>query len=211
MVDVSFIRHNYAAMADGQLIALAKKDGNELTREAFTVLKEEFVKRNLDLTIITAAENARKLKLGADIVKMRGGRGNDIIKQLWDYAFIEKKNNKTLQEIYDGLLERGADENLALTIAEGIETKAADLVTSSRHKIETGAVSFAVGAAVTIFTFVNAANGGVYIIAYGGIVFGIARFASGIIGIGSYKKILQNCINERELAEAAQQTDNDEY
>ena len=59
MIDKAIIRDNYARMPDGQLIAIAKEDGHDLTPEAFQILKEEFRKRNLDDGYIASAEQTK--------------------------------------------------------------------------------------------------------------------------------------------------------
>ncbi|HWB26348.1 MAG TPA: hypothetical protein VG738_12750 [Chitinophagaceae bacterium] len=200
------MQETYEAMADGQLAELAEKEGAGLTPASFDILKQEFEKRGLNAGIIQAAEQKRQLKKNTDNIKIREGRGATILEESWQYALVEMKHGKTYEEIYADLLANGLEAQTALDITEGLEIKADKLVTQSKNQVTQGILSLSAGLSITIITFLNAINGGVYIVAVGSIFFGGIRLVNGLVGLGSYKKILKNCIDQRLRLEAAQTT-----
>jgi len=95
------------------------------------------------------------------------------------------------------------EEQLALQITEGLEVKADKLVKQSSRKIRIGGLFFFVGLAVTFITLASPFNGR-YIVMYGFILFGGIAFFSGLSNYGTQKKVLKNCIKQRELLEKKQ-------
>lgn len=51
---------------------------------------------------------------------------------------------------------------------------------SGRRSIRSGAVSLVIGVVITVFTYAAAAGGGVYIVAWGPMVYGLYRIVSGL-------------------------------
>ncbi|HVX52822.1 MAG TPA: hypothetical protein VHB48_21865 [Chitinophagaceae bacterium] len=202
--DAAFIRHTYSEMNEEQLSALAKKEGAALTPEAFAILKETFVTRNFNLAAITAAEQKRKVAEYSNMAKVRAGRGEKIIQALWHDALFDMKAGKTYQEVLDGMLAKGINEETALSITEGLEIKALELLEKCRKKITTGAVALVCGTAITVYTIFNPVLG-FSIVAYGSIMYGGAAFINGLVGLGSYKKILHNCVQQRLKLEKEQE------
>jgi len=209
MIDESFIRHSYAVLTDQQLIALVKKDGNGLTKQALEILREEFIKRNLNPAVVEAIEQNKQFKQKQVAERIRSGQADDAVKMLWHNALFEMKNGKTYNEIFESLLKEEVDEQLALEITEGLEIRADSLVKKDRKKIATGGAVFIIGLSITLISLANPVSG-MSIIAYGAILSGLAAFASGFTGIGSHKKILANCIKQRQAMKAAEKLTADE-
>lgn len=201
MQDIALIKDRYAAMHDGQLEDIAKKEADKLTPEAFRLLKAAFVQRNLDMVLIAAAEEKRATNQAATAEKIKDGRGAGIVKEYWNDALAEMKQGSTYQQIFDGLLDQGVEEELALTITEGLEIEADKRLQQQKKNIATGALSFFIAIGITLLSL-RTPVGGYVVVAYGGVIFGGARLAGGLVGVGSYNKILSNCIKQRELLAA---------
>lgn len=65
-----------------------------------------------------------------------------------------------------------------------------------------GGITFVIGLVITIWTYASALNGGVYVVAWGAIIFGAIRFFRGMSNIGKYKTVIANIQAESNSAEA---------
>jgi hypothetical protein len=59
-IDIKFVRENYGKMSDEELSRIAIQDAHGLTPEAQEVIKEEIVKRNLDIGLVAEVEAQNK-------------------------------------------------------------------------------------------------------------------------------------------------------
>ncbi len=59
-IDIKYVRETYERMADNELIRIATRDAEGLTPEAQQVIKEEIIRRKLDINIMKAVEAQNK-------------------------------------------------------------------------------------------------------------------------------------------------------
>jgi hypothetical protein len=200
MINKAIIRENYSKMHDGQLIAIAKEDGHDLTAEAFQVLKEEFRKRNLDHSYIESAEQTKISIHQEKIQKVKDSVADDFLKTIWKYVLDEKESGTPDNEILSGLQERGLDEPHSLLILSGVKDKLKELIDQSDTKMLVGGLSFIIGTFVTLVTYTSVMEtGGYYYVAWGAIVFGAIRFFSGLSEKGKFKRLAENIEKNESL------------
>lgn len=193
MIDEKIIRENYSSMMDSQLISIAKNDGHQLTPKAFEILKQEFQKRNLAIIHIDAAIETKEIIHQEQIQKVKESIAEDYTKAIWKYVLEEKENGTDDNKIIAGLQERGLDHEHAAMMLSGIKTKLAEMIDSQDTKMLAGGFAFVLGLFGTLWTFSNAKlSGGYYIVAWGALIFGPARFYSGLTEKNKYKRILSS-------------------
>jgi len=110
---------------------------------------------------------------------------------VYHYAAVLLRDGTPGPEIERLLREKGLDAEAAATVvrnlgafgpglvAAGLKEGSASKGTGLKHMI-CGGLIFAAGVGVTVFTYEAAAPGGVYIIATGAIVGGLAEFLRGL-------------------------------
>jgi hypothetical protein len=98
------------------------------------------------------------------------------------------RNEETLEAIQIGLVQNGMDETLAkgvlAKIADGLwreEKKAWD------RKLKSGGILFGVGAVITLGSYVIASGEGIYLLAWGPIIFGLIRCVEASSKSGEYR------------------------
>ena len=198
MIDKSIIKENYSRMTDGQLIHFAETEGQDLTGEALDTLHEEFYNRNLDTSIFGIVEENKITQKKRNIEKAQESGSNEFINSIWTYAFDEKKNGKSDNEIQKGIMENGLDEEHSILIIKSLESKAKEILDAHDTNMIVGGLICTVGIAITLWTYSAAATGGgSYIVAWGAILFGAIRFFRGLSNKGKYKTILTNIQSER--------------
>ncbi len=108
MSAIDLVKHQYASMTDGQLVYLAK-GSDDLTYEAFLILKKEFRKRNLDKEIIKKAEENR-VQLKKDKIKsyLEKELLNNV-SQILRTVINGKLSSTPNAEIQEQLMELGLD------------------------------------------------------------------------------------------------------
>ncbi|UAY52346.1 hypothetical protein [Ferruginibacter albus] len=191
MIDILSVKETYSKMLDTQLINLAVEDGHTLPPQALLALKEEFAKRNLDQAYIESAEQTKQEIHQRKIEDLKVSSEDDFNKLIWSFIFEEKEKGTSDDEILKGLLERGLDEEqgkkLLLTTSDKLKTIVDDYDT----KMLAGGLSFLLGVFITLVTYTHArASGGIYIIAWGAILFGAIKFSSGLSAKRKNKKLL---------------------
>lgn len=196
MINIALVKQQYANMTDAQLTQLAKTEWLQLVKEARMALKEEFLKRNLDIAAIDIAEEAQKDQQQNNLQKIKQGEGDALLKEHVNYALFSKRDGLSNDAIYTGLLENGLDDLRAKDIVLGIETSAQALYDYWDSQMIRGGLFFIGGFAVTVVTYTNAMNGGTYIVAWGTIIFGGIRFFRGLAEKRGYRKILNICAAE---------------
>jgi len=191
MMDLNLVRDNYASMSNNELIELAKKDGASLSKEAFTILKEEFSKRKLDTSSFLRIEQTRLITNQNKIKQEEELNKEKFEKSIWLLVFDEKKKGKSNEEIIVDLLDTGLSNYQATIIVENMEIAAMALLDKSENQMLKSGIFFIIGLIVTIFTYTSALNGGTYIIAYGAIIFGGYRCIEGMIDKKKYHSVLK--------------------
>jgi hypothetical protein len=192
MIDNGIIKEHYSQMTDEQLLNLVKTEGEELTPEALSVLHEEFINRNLDLSAFAILDDNKNSQRKLNIEKAQEAASGEFINALWNYAFDEKRNGTSNEEIKQGLIEKGLDEQTSSLIINSLESKAKEILDAHDTDMLRGALTCAAGLIITIWTYNSALNGGTYIVAWGAIIFGAIRFFRGVTNTAKYKTIIAN-------------------
>lgn len=199
MIDIEFVKYNYARMSNDQLINLAITEGHELAPEALSILHDEFLERKLDTTVFQKVDENKILKQKREIEKIHAGTEEDYMQAIWKFAFDAKRDGKSNEEIKKGLMDRGLEEQDSVLIINSIENKATEIYDKYNTEVFRGGLAFIVGLIITIWTYSSAANGGTYVIAWGAIIFGAYRFIEGISNKGKYEAIIENIKNEPKV------------
>ncbi|MEP7318813.1 MAG: hypothetical protein ABI921_08720 [Panacibacter sp.] len=178
-------------MSNNEIIELAKKDGDSLSMEAFSILKQEFIRRKLDMSTFSRVEQNRLITNKYKIKQEEETNKEEFTKSIWILVFDEKKSGKSNEDIIAGLIDRGFSEHQASNIMDNMETAAKSLSDISENQMLKNGIFFIIGLIVTIITYTNALSGGTYIIAYGAIIFGGYRFIEGVINKKKYQSVLK--------------------
>jgi hypothetical protein len=207
MVDISQVKEHYSRKSDQELIHLAQTDGHELTPDALQALKEEFNKRKLDSQVFDDIENVKSDAAKNKIELANQNASDQSLLSLWQYAFDEKKQARSNQEIENELKHRGLVDADARMIVDSLESKAREGLAASNNNMLLGGIICVAGLAVTFWTYSSAANGGSYVIAWGAILFGAIRFFRGLAGREKFETVLNNILEEQdaEIVEEAEQ------
>ena len=191
MIDSAIIRENYSNMADGQLIAIAVHEAQDLTPAAFEILKDEFRKRKLDNSYIETAEQTKISIHEEKIQKVKDSVADDFLQSIWKYVLEEKENGTPDKEVLSGLEERGLDEPHSLLMLSSLPDKLKEMIDRMDTKMWVGGASFIIGTLVTVYTYNSAqSNGGYFYVAWGAIIFGVIRFFTGLSEKVKYKRLL---------------------
>ena len=192
MNNATIISNNYSRMTDNELLELAKTSGQEITNEALSILHDEFLKRKLDTTVFGDIEDVKKTQKEKLLNDARVSASNEFHDSLWTYAFNEKFEGISNEEIYRGLLDHGLDEEHATNMMQILEYKALENLKAHTTDMQTGGATCLVGLVITFLTYSAAIDGGVYVIAWGAIIFGAIRFINASSRKEKFKRIVAN-------------------
>lgn len=107
---------------------------------------------------------------------------DEIVDAIYAFAREQLEQNVPNGTIQSLLVDRGLDQDLAaMVIANLIQSESAAYSTAGKQNMIFGALWFFGGVAVTVFTKMGAGAGGVYIVAWGAIVFGAVQFIRGAV------------------------------
>ena len=191
MIDASVIKDYYKNLSDSQLISLARNEGHQITADAFHILRDEFIKRDLDFSAI---ENAQEKKVEIineherQIIETASAQYMNSITRL---AIAEKELNKSDDEIIVILIGKGLDLETAKQVLEGLDNKVQEFLDELNGQMLLGIGFFTGGLFITFVTYSYAANGGTYVIAWGAIIFGAIRFFRALSKKGYYNRVKQ--------------------
>ncbi len=201
MRDNELIKAHYENLADGQIIALAEKDGHALMPEAFQILKDEFKKRNLDESALNTAIK-KKAQIYDEQMLVAIDKNSEAYQQtLVTYMFTETENESSDADIKKGLIKKGLDETSAEEMMQSREELLKKMIDEHDTQMLTGAAVCVIGSIITIWTFTKAdAEGGMYVVAWGAIIFGAIRFLKGFGEKRKFKRILEIAqLNKEEV------------
>jgi hypothetical protein len=199
MIDTALVRENYAQMSDEQLIHLAKTEGDTLTQEALSILRHEFMHRRLDMSIFETIVERNASLQNTRVEEARLNISGEFTKPLWSYAFEQKKEGATDDEICKGLIENGLDEAHAVLMIKALESKAKENIERYHSRMFLAAIIFIAGCTITLLSFTSAKNGDAYFVAWGAIIFGAIRFVNAANNKEKFKTILENIRSERSF------------
>ena len=135
MIDKSSIRAEYQKMSNEQLMAFAMQDGDQLTPDGIKLLTDEFNTRHLDTNIISAIKDGTLSDFKAKVKDSE----NAVIQQLnmtyMSTALMDKRDNKSDDEIKQILIELGMHEDNASLIISQLATQAHRLYQKANQKI----------------------------------------------------------------------------
>jgi hypothetical protein len=123
MIDIELIRRKYAAMSDEELILLASAEDFHFSEEAYPVFKDEFLRRNLDISILEDLENKIAIQRNRSAQVLQNSIAQEYTHSVWTYAIKAKLKSKTNYEIYNGLLKRGVEPQSAFYITNSLRWK----------------------------------------------------------------------------------------
>ena len=154
MIDIELIRRKYAAMSDEELILLASAEGFHFSEEAYPVFKDEFLKRNLDLTILEDLENKISIQRNRSAQVLQKSIAQEYTNSVWTYAIKAKLKGKTNYEIYNGLLKRGVEPQSAFYITNSLPWKLEEMKDYCYNSIFKGLLVAGIGLLLIVLPFV---------------------------------------------------------
>ncbi|HEV2120907.1 MAG TPA: hypothetical protein VGS11_12495 [Candidatus Bathyarchaeia archaeon] len=105
-------------------------------------------------------------------------------RQLFQFVFGQLSLGKKDAEIVNALVAKGVQADKAQTIVQTARVQRKTAIRSrGKRRIKIGLIAFAIGALITVGTFLAAASsvtGGVYVVSFGPILFGLYYLALGI-------------------------------
>jgi hypothetical protein len=180
MSNTELIKIHYEKLLDSQIIEIAQKDGHALMPEAFQILKDEFKKRNLDESALTAAIEKKAQKYNEQMFVATERNADAYQKSLLNYMLTETENESSDVAIKHGLMKKGLDETSAQEMMESREEVLKKMIDEHDTQMLTGGAVCVIGSIITIWTFTKAnEGGGMYVVAWGAIIFGAIRFLKG--------------------------------
>jgi len=191
MIDIAIIKENYSRMADEELICLSQQDGKDLSSEAISALYQEFLKRKLDTTIFSSLRAYKAEEHQRHLQNIQESKAQEFTSSIWTYCFEAKAEGKTNDEIFQGLINLGLDDEQSSFVINSLEERAIEYEKAYDNEMLTGGAICAIGIILTVITYSSALNGGTYVIAWGAIIFGAIRFLKGINNKGKFSKILR--------------------
>lgn len=157
MLDI--VQQQYEKMGDTELQLFARNEAHSLTIQSFHLLKAEFEKRNLDISIINevAIDNA------LDSFQRQRTHHQQLANELaanWEqYALEEKANGETNYTIYNALLDKGADPKTAFSIVQNMALQAKVLRNDAEDEIIFRTVMIVISVLLMIAAFSGVFSG----------------------------------------------------
>lgn len=183
MIDINIIREKYVSLTDEQLIHLAAKDSNGLTDEAIAILKQEFVSRNLDMDVFipVVKEEADEEEREPIAGFYNPATGAEDVLLGRNYLAIKNPAQ-----------EMQLAEHKEKFMADLTEEQLLTLIKKCNSSMLKNTIIFTIGFAVTMITYLPAAeNGGSFIVAWGAIAIGGFGFISAWWAKNKYQSALK--------------------
>ena len=164
MIDLDLIRDNYASMSDEQLIFLAKNEIDGLTDEALVLLKQEFLKRNVDIDVFINVEKEQSIEEDREPIEgafnPHGNADNAMFGLSYQDMMYPPGKAKELNENKEAFLEKLTEQDIR------------SLIKKCDSAMIRNVIIFSVGIAITLITLMSSIDGGTYVVAWGAILFG---------------------------------------
>lgn len=192
MIELNIVKEQYARMTDRELQLFAVNEADKLTLQSFHLLKAEFEKRNLDLSVIESAEIDKSLANLDRQTVFEKKATLEFTNSIWTFALDQKEAGKTNFEIYHLLLNKGVDQQYAFMLTQSLDTKSKELKENYTNEMIAGWIILCVGLLAVYLAFNGTLSGmfglyGFLITAGGG--FKIYKSA---LKKEKYQKITQN-------------------
>lgn len=196
-MDIDYIKESYAKMPDEELIGLVKHEAASLTPEARAALQAELAKRNYGASFEEALITDQQNKLLRDEAKERKKAEDEFLDTVLPYVFNAKYNKVNNEAVKKGLMEQGITEEQAGFTLEKMEEQAQTHLRATERNMMIGLLLCVGGTAITYFTYQAASGGGVYVVTWGAILFGLLRFFQNLGLHYKFKKILDHIRNKQ--------------
>jgi hypothetical protein len=186
MKDIESIKAYYSTLTNGQLLLLAKNERKHLTLAAIEAIDTELKNRALpEKTTPEVPFDHLEQKVIDHIV-------DTMPKDSYQFVVTSVLNKSDNHFILGGLLERGMDELLAMTLINNLGIHFKEKISKYETGISTGLLAFVSGIAIKSLPSSNGSN--LVMTTLGNIFFigGIARMAHCFSGKRKYKKLLEN-------------------
>ena len=195
MVEDSVIKLHYAAMTEGELMNFATEEGSRLTKEAFSILKKEFINRKMNTYILEAIQDGTLTEHKQSIDNIEKIEFKEFSTTVLSYALNEKRDGKTNDEIVSGLIETGLSENNALILIAQLDRHAHHLLDKSKSGLLSAVFIFMAGIAVYMISPKKTVIGFTGILSICAIFFGSIYFFINLFNKNKYVRVISN-LNE---------------
>ncbi|HEY9342678.1 MAG TPA: hypothetical protein VIQ23_13925 [Hanamia sp.] len=128
MVTLDITKEQYSKMPDEELIRFAKNESQHLTIESFRLLLSEFENRNLDIGILELVETDKELSKLNKQSSFEQKTAQEFEQSILEYALTEKGKGTPNIDIYNGLLQKGLNEEYAFMFIQTLSWKAKSLI-----------------------------------------------------------------------------------
>ncbi|MEO6732560.1 MAG: DUF308 domain-containing protein [Ferruginibacter sp.] len=185
-------------MPDYELIRFAKNESQHSTMESFHLLKSEFESRNLDIGVLEEVETDRLLSNMDNKSNFEKATSIEYTEMIWKFAFDQKLQGKTNDEIFNSLITKGVGEPYAFMLLESLESKSRELVDNFDTEIIVGWILIVAGF-VTLY-LVRTETFKSIVALYGllGIIGGIVRLSTSYTKKKKYQTIVNNIQEEKD-------------
>ena len=199
MVTLDIIQEQYAKMPDEELTRFAKNESANLTIDSFRLLMSELETRNIDTNILDIAETERALAELSTKSFAEEKIAVDFELSLLDYALSEKEKGRSDADIYNGIIQKGLDEEYAFMFVQSLNWKVRALIDEYDTRVIYGGVLTGIGL-LSLVLVVNETFGPIYAL-YGGVllVVGIILLVRNSSGKQRHQSILKIMEEEEEI------------
>ena len=198
MIDIRIVKEQYRGMPDDVLISFAKNEVEKLSIEAFHQLKSEFEERHLDLGILDEAQTDKDLAEATKISEFEKATAVEYTETIWKFAFDEKANGKSYEEIFKALIQKNISQEYAYMLIESIEPRAKELVDSFDTDIIIGWILSIIGALLLFYTLNSTTQASFLIWGTMLLLGGIVRLVTSYKNKRKFQTIVSNIAAEKE-------------
>lgn len=201
MIDLNIIKARYVTMTDGELMKFALEDGTGLTKEAFHLLKNEFVARKLsarltwsdgDTAILEAIVDGTFSEKKEAIKNIENSIAREFSTTVLAHALNEKRDGRSDEAIISGLVETGMDEHDALVLISQLERHAQMLLARANTTMLTAAFICIAGIAFYMISPKKPVVTLMDILSICAIGLGMIRFLKGLFDKNKYASVIRN-------------------
>ena len=199
MVTFDIIKEQYSKMPDEELIRFAKNESHHLTIESFRLLITEFENRNLDIGILESVEIDKELAKLDKQSSFEQKIAKDFEQSILEYALTEKEKGSPNIVIYNGLIQKGLNEDYAFMFVQSLSMKVKSLIDSYDTNLILSGV-FVLGGIIMFALYLNETTGPMFAV-YGFLlgvrgIFGIIKNYSNKQKYQAILKIIESEVNQ---------------
>lgn len=197
MIDLNILKAQYERMSDDQLINFTQNEYDKLTVDAIHLLKEEFIRRKLDVTVIESVQIEKEF---SDLTKqnfIEQEISQKYLQTIWKFALEEKIKNVPDVTLYYKLLGKGLTEMVVLGIINNLSEVSKEIADDFNTKIYSGWMFFVVGFVLCMIGLNR--ESGILFIVYGIVVsiVGLIYLVMGYSGKNKYTRLAEKIETER--------------